>query len=78
VVIFEVNEAKWRIRMAEKRDSKVKVRCLNCLERFEPPPAAAQAVCPKCGVEWRLYWVSPDFVKIRGPVWSKLEPEPSK
>jgi hypothetical protein len=64
--------------VAEKRDSKVRVRCLNCLERFEPPQDAAQAVCPKCGLGWRLYWIDSNFVKIRGPVWSKLEPEHSK
>jgi hypothetical protein len=61
--------------VAEKKGSKATVRCLNCLERFEPPQDAAQAICPKCGLGWRLYWMGSNFVKIRGPVWSNLEKE---
>ena len=44
-------------------------RCLNCYERLVPPPDAKILKCPKCGFEWRLSWVEPNFPRIRGPVW---------
>ena len=51
---------------------KGQVRCLNCFERFAPQDMQEQTKCPKCNIEWRLTWSSPTSVKIRGPVWSKL------
>ena len=59
--------------MSEKKNFKSAVRCLNCFTRFAPSEGAATACCPKCGIEWRLFWLSPSFVKIRGPVWSKFK-----
>lgn len=48
-----------------------KVRCHNpsCLGRIQPEPGAKQVKCPRCGMEYRLYWVNPQFPRIRGPVW---------
>lgn len=48
-----------------------KVRCHNpsCLERIQPEPGAERVKCPRCGMEYRLYWVNPKFPRIRGPVW---------
>lgn len=58
--------------MAGKESRKRQVRCLNCFERFAPPPGANTMACPHCKTEWRLTWSSGESVKIRGPVWSKL------
>lgn len=44
-------------------------RCLQCFERISPPPAAKAYQCPHCGFEWRIFWISPDIPRIRGPVW---------
>jgi DNA-directed RNA polymerase subunit RPC12/RpoP len=44
-------------------------RCLNCFERISPPPAAKTYKCPHCSFEWRVFWVSPEIPRIRGPVW---------
>jgi hypothetical protein len=48
------------------------VRCLNCLARHKVPPGAERFVCPECGWEWRVSWVNPELVKIRGPIWEKM------
>jgi hypothetical protein len=48
------------------------VRCLNCLARHGVPPGAERFVCPECGWEWRVSWVNPAIVKIRGPIWEKM------
>ena len=47
------------------------VRCMNpgCIARITPAPGATQAKCPKCGSEWRIFWVKPDFPRVKGPVW---------
>jgi hypothetical protein len=45
------------------------LRCMNCYERLVPPPAAKTLKCPHCSYEWRIYWISPEFPRIRGPVW---------
>lgn len=44
-------------------------RCLNCFERISPPPGAKTYKCPHCSFEWRVFWVSADVPRIRGPVW---------
>ena len=44
-------------------------RCLNCFERISPPPGAKTYKCPQCSYEWRVFWIAPDFPRIRGPVW---------
>jgi len=48
-----------------------RVRCHNpsCMERINVPPGAKTIKCPTCGLEWRVFWVSPDVPRIRGPVW---------
>ena len=48
-----------------------KVRCHNpsCMDRLEPQPGAEQIACPRCGMTYRLFWVSPTLPRIRGPVW---------
>jgi hypothetical protein len=48
-----------------------KVRCHNpsCMERIEPAPGAQTVKCPRCGMEYRIYWVNPKLPRIRGPVW---------
>jgi|SaaInl8_200m_RNA_FD_contig_21_3668693_length_314_multi_2_in_0_out_0_1 hypothetical protein len=58
--------------------SKSSVRCLNCFERFSPPEEALTAICPGCDMEWRLFWLSPTSVKIRGPLWSKFKKDLEK
>ena len=45
------------------------IRCLNCFERLRPTADAKSIKCPHCSFEWRLWWVSPDVPRIRGPVW---------
>ncbi|MDH5696121.1 MAG: hypothetical protein OEZ00_05895 [Dehalococcoidia bacterium] len=45
------------------------IRCLNCFERLSPPKDAKIFKCPNCNFEWRIWWVSPDVPRIRGPVW---------
>ncbi len=45
------------------------IRCLNCFERIVPPNGVETYKCPHCGYEWRISWLSPDFPRIRGPVW---------
>ena len=45
-------------------------RCLQCFERISPPAAAKTYKCPHCGFEWRVFWISPEIPRIRGPVWS--------
>jgi DNA-directed RNA polymerase subunit RPC12/RpoP len=44
-------------------------RCLQCFERISPPPDAKTYKCPHCGFEWRVFWISPEIPRIRGPVW---------
>jgi hypothetical protein len=48
-----------------------KFRCHNpsCMKRIQPAPGAKTAKCPECGMEYRVYWVSPTLPRIRGPVW---------
>jgi len=48
-----------------------KCRCHNpsCMGRFQPEPGAQQVKCPECGMEYRVYWIRPDFPRRRGPVW---------
>lgn len=48
-----------------------KFRCHNpsCMGRLEPNPGDKKVKCPKCGMEFRVYWIKPDFPRIRGPVW---------
>ncbi|OGP64783.1 MAG: hypothetical protein A3K22_04950 [Deltaproteobacteria bacterium RBG_16_42_7] len=43
------------------------VRCLNCLSRFKPPHGAEKALCPGCGMVWRISWINQKTPKIRGP-----------
>ena len=45
------------------------IRCLNCFERIAPTNGAQTYKCPHCNYEWRISWLSPDFPRIRGPVW---------
>ena len=46
-------------------------RCHNpsCMGRLQPEAGQAQVKCPECGMEFRVYWIRPDFPRIRGPVW---------
>lgn len=48
-----------------------KFRCHNpsCMERIEVEPGETRCKCPRCGLEWRVAWIGPDFPRIRGPVW---------
>ena len=48
-----------------------KFRCFNpsCMARITVEPGATTCKCPKCGLEYRVSWVRPDFPRIRGPVW---------
>lgn len=48
-----------------------KFRCHNpsCMGRLQPKPGEKHVKCPKCGMEFRVYWIKPDFPRIRGPVW---------
>ncbi len=59
--------------MAGKEERKRQVRCLNCFQRFAPSQGTDVMACPHCNTEWRLTWSGPDSVKIRGPVWSRLQ-----
>ncbi len=47
------------------------VRCHNptCMGRLQPDPGQSRVKCPVCGMEFRVHWISPDFPRIRGPVW---------
>lgn len=47
------------------------VRCMNpgCISRITPDPGATKAKCPKCGSEWRIFWVKAGFPRVKGPVW---------
>jgi hypothetical protein len=48
-----------------------KVRCHNpsCMGRMEPTAGSQQITCPTCGMAYRLFWVTPELPRIRGPVW---------
>jgi len=48
-----------------------KFRCHNpsCMGRLQPNPGENHVKCPSCGMEFRVYWIKPDFPRIRGPVW---------
>lgn len=48
-----------------------KVRCHNpsCMGRMEPAPGSQQITCPTCGMTYRLFWITPELPRIRGPVW---------
>ncbi len=48
-----------------------KFRCHNpsCMGRLQPGAGEKQVKCPECGMEYRVYWIRPDFPRIRGPVW---------
>lgn len=47
------------------------VRCHNpsCMDRLSPEPGSDQISCPRCGMTYRIFWVSPTLPRIRGPVW---------
>lgn len=47
------------------------VRCHNpsCMGRLDPKPGEPTAKCPKCGSEWRIFWIKAGFPRIKGPVW---------
>jgi hypothetical protein len=47
------------------------VRCHNpsCMGRIDPKPGEATVKCPKCGSEWRIFWIKAGFPRIKGPVW---------
>lgn len=47
------------------------VRCHNptCTSRITPAPGESKVKCPRCGSEWRIFWVKSGFPRIRGPVW---------
>jgi hypothetical protein len=47
------------------------VRCMNpsCAGRITPAPGQTQAKCPKCGSEWRIFWIKAGFPRVKGPVW---------
>jgi len=48
-----------------------KVRCHNptCMGRLEPKPGDKTIKCNVCSSEFRLFWVTPELPRIRGPVW---------
>ena len=48
-----------------------KVRCHNpsCMGRMEPAAGSQQITCLTCGMAYRLFWVTPELPRIRGPVW---------
>jgi tRNA(Ile2) C34 agmatinyltransferase TiaS len=48
-----------------------KFRCHNpsCMGRLQPSAGEKHVKCPKCGMEFRVSWIQPDFPRIRGPVW---------
>ncbi len=48
-----------------------KVRCHNpsCMDRLTPSPGSKEIACPACGMTYRLFWVTPELPRIRGPVW---------
>ena len=48
-----------------------KFRCHNpsCMGRLQPKAGQTQVKCPECSLEFRVYWIRPDFPRIRGPVW---------
>jgi predicted RNA-binding Zn-ribbon protein involved in translation (DUF1610 family) len=47
------------------------VRCMNpsCEGRITPAPGQTQSKCPKCGSEWRIFWIKKGFPRVKGPVW---------
>lgn len=47
------------------------VRCMNpsCEGRITPAPGQTQAKCPRCGSEWRIFWIKKGFPRVKGPVW---------
>ena len=47
------------------------VRCMNpsCTSRITPQPGETTAKCPRCGCEWRIFWVKAGLPRVRGPVW---------
>lgn len=47
------------------------VRCMNptCQGRITPAPGQTKAKCPKCGSEWRIFWIKAGFPRVKGPVW---------
>jgi len=48
-----------------------KVRCHNpsCMGRLDPKPGDPTVKCPRCGMEWRIFWIKAGFPRIKGPVW---------
>ena len=42
------------------------VRCMNpsCTSRITPQPGQTSAKCPKCGSEWRIFWVKAGFPRV--------------
>lgn len=47
------------------------VRCMNpsCEARITPAPGQTKATCPRCGSEWRIFWIKAGFPRVKGPVW---------
>ena len=33
------------------------------------PRGRHKAKCPKCGSEWRIFWIKAGFPRVKGPVW---------
>jgi hypothetical protein len=45
----------------------------SCTSRITPAPGQTKAKCPKCGSEWRIFWIKPGFPRVKGPVWETSE-----
>jgi hypothetical protein len=41
----------------------------SCEARITPAPGQTKAKCPKCGSEWRIFWIKAGFPRVKGPVW---------
>jgi cell division septation protein DedD len=37
--------------------------------RIDPKPGEPTVKCPRCGMEWRIFWIKSGFPRIKGPVW---------
>ncbi|MBW1824764.1 MAG: hypothetical protein JRI87_09390, partial [Deltaproteobacteria bacterium] len=52
--------------MSSSGKAEMKVRCKNCIKRFEVKPKVTEATCPHCGMKYRMSWPKPDLPYIRG------------